>query len=481
MAGIGSILNMARQGMDAQQLAIQVASQNISNASTQGYSRQTIQLASSDPTVFPYGSVGTGVSVESITRSRDALLDSTYRSDAAGQSAAETTSNALSQIQSVFGEPSTTGLSATLNAFWSSWSDLANDPTNSAAKAVVLSAGGNVATTLNQDAAQLSQLDLTNRQGITTDVGTVNKLAQQVADLNVQIVSAQSNGTTANDLADQRDNLLDQLSQLTGGQVVQRQNGASAFYVGGTLLVDGATVQKLQFNDAQPPSVSVVGNSGSVDGIGGQLGAELDVSATQIPTVMSNLNSLASGIVQTVNAIHSTGQTYSGTPPVASPAGNFFDVTNPPPAGGDPLLTAAGIRVSPTLTSPDDVAAAGPTATGPGNNDVANELANLASTPVTFTSSTGATIATTSIGQFFQSTISNLATATQNAQDNATVQGTLASNADTQRQSVSGVSTDDELISVIQHQNAYQAAARLVDVVDQMAASLIEIGSNVTG
>lgn len=481
MSGINSVLNMARQGMDAQQLAVQVASQNISNASTQGYSRQTIQLESSYPTVFPYGSVGTGVSVESITRSRDALLDSTYRSDAAGQSSAETTSSALSQIQSIFGEPSDTGLSATLDKFWSSWSDLANDPTNSAAKAVVLSAGGNVASLLNQDAGQLDQLDHTNRQAISTDVGTVNKLTQQIADLNVQIVAAQSNGTSANDMADQRDNLLDQLSKLTGGRVVQRQNGASAFYVGGTLLVDGATVQKLQFNDAQPPSVSVVGNTGSVSGIGGSLGAEIDVSTTQIPSVMSNLDALAKGIVQTVNAIHSTGQTYSGNPPVASPAGNFFDVTNPPPAGGDPLLTARGIRLSPTLTSPDDVAAAGPTATGPGNNDVANALANLTTTPVTFTSSTGAAIATTSIGQFFQGAISDLATATQNAQDNATVQGTLASNADAQRQSVSGVSTDDELISVIQHQNAYQAAARLVDVADQMAASLLAIGSNVTG
>ncbi len=134
---IGSILNMARSGMNAQQTAIQIASQNISNADNTGYSRQTVNLAASLPTLFPYGDIGTGVDIKSVTRSRDVMLDTSYRQSAGAQAGADATSSALGQVQNIFGEPSDTGLSASLDAFWGSWSTLAQDPTNGAAKAVV--------------------------------------------------------------------------------------------------------------------------------------------------------------------------------------------------------------------------------------------------------------------------------------------------------------------------------------------------------
>jgi flagellar hook-associated protein 1 FlgK len=185
---------------------------------------------------------------------------------------------------------------------------------------------------------------------------------------------------------------------------------------------------------------------------------------------------MAAGVVQTVNAIHSTGQIFSGNPPVASAAGNFFDVTIPTPAGTDPRLTARGMRLSSTLASASDVAASGATATGPGNNDIASALAALHDAMVTFTTPGGVTIGTSSTAEFYQQTVSDLATSTRQAQDDATVQQTLASNAETRRQSVSGVSTDEELISVIEHQHAYQAAARLVNVVNEMTQTLIDLG-----
>ena len=142
---IGSLLNTARNAMNVHQTAIQIASQNVSNAETPGYSRQRAELTASVPQVFPYGSVGTGVTIATVSRARDAVLDTTYRQHAAGQSGADTTNQALTQIQTIFGEPSDTGLSSTLDKFWSSWSDLASDPTNSAAKSV-----GNVSQKVRQ-------------------------------------------------------------------------------------------------------------------------------------------------------------------------------------------------------------------------------------------------------------------------------------------------------------------------------------------
>jgi len=471
---IGSILNMARTAMAAQQTAVQVASQNISNATTAGYSRQRVDMATSLPTVFPYGSIGTGVSIQSITRSRDMMLDTTYRQNSAGAAGADTTNTALSQIQSVFGEPSDNGLSASLDAFWSAWSDLSTDPTNSAAKSVVVQTGNNVAVTLNRFSSQLSQLDQTNREGMNSDVATINDLSKHIAEFNRQIVSSESSGQPANDLRDARDRLVDQMSSLVGGQVIEHTNGSIAIYVGGRILVDDTSAKQLQMNDGQPPSVSYAGSPNPVDGIGGSLGARIGVSTTTIPGVMSRLDSLAAGLVQTVNGIHSTGTVYTGTPPVASAAGNFFDVTVPTPAGGDNLLTARGIRIAPTLTAAT-VATAGPGATGPGNNSVALALAGLRDQSVTFTSG-ATTVATTSFGGFYNQAVGEVASAAQVAQDESSIQGTLASNALNRRESVSGVSTDEELISVIDHQHAYQAAARLVSVVDEMTQVLVDLG-----
>jgi len=171
---IGSIFNMARTAMNAQQTAVQIASQNISNAETDGYSRQRVDLAASTPTVFPWGSIGTGVTIAGVSRARDALLDATFRGDSASASAAQTTSDALSQIQGIFGEPSDNGLGASLDAFWSAWGDLANDPTNSAAKSVVRQTGSTVASTLNRFARQLDSLDQSNREGMNADVTQIN-------------------------------------------------------------------------------------------------------------------------------------------------------------------------------------------------------------------------------------------------------------------------------------------------------------------
>lgn len=471
---LGSILNMARTAMAVQQTAVQVASQNISNATTAGYSRQRVDTATTLPTVFPYGSVGTGVGIKSITRSRDTLLDANFRQNSARASSADTQSTALSQIQDIFGEPSTTGLSASIGAFFSAWSDLSNDPTNSSAKSVVVETGNNVANTLNQFSSQLSQLDQDNRDGMNADVTQVNTLSKQIADFNREIVSAESGGQPANDLRDARDRLVDQVSSLVGGQVVEHPNGSIAIYTGGRMIVDDTTVKQLQMNDGQPPTVSYAGSPNPVDGIGGSLGGRIAISTTTIPAVMARLDSLASGLVTTVNAIHSTGTIFTGTPPVASAAGNFFDVTVPAPAGGDPKLTARGIRLDPTLTAAT-VAASGPGATGPGNADVALAMSNLTSQSVAFTSG-GATVATTTIAGFYTQAVGEVASSTQQASDESTIQDTLASNAGTRRESVSGVSTDEELISVIQHQHAYQAAARLVQVVSDMTQILVDLG-----
>jgi flagellar hook-associated protein 1 FlgK len=192
---------------------------------------------------------------------------------------------------------------------------------------------------------------------------------------------------------------------------------------------------------------------------------------------MAKLDTLTKGIVQSVNAAHSSGTVYSGTPLTGSPAGNIFDETIPPPAGGDPSLTARGIKLAPTMTGGAAVAASGGSSTGPGDNSVALAISNLRDSTQTLTAADGTTVvATTSLDDYYTSIVGDVATASSQANDESTVQSTLVSNAQARRQSVSGVSTDEELIDVIQHQHSYQAAARMVNVVDDMMQTLISLG-----
>lgn len=472
---VGSVLNTARGAMNAQQLAIQVASQNIANAGTEGYSRQRVELGTSLEQVYPWGTVGTGVDVKSITRARDTMLDANFRRDSSSQAYSETTTSALSQMQAIFAEPSDSGLSAAIDAFWSSWNDLASDPTNGAAKAAVRAAGDTLATTLNRFASQLDALNQTNRASMGADIGQVNQLTKQVSDYNRQIVAAEANGNTAGDLRDARDRLLDQLSSLTGGSVVERSNGSVAFFAAGRMILDGTSYKTFDISNAQPPVVTIAGETQPITGLGGSLGAKMDVSATHIPNVMGQLDTLANMLVTTVNAAHNGGTTYSGNPSTPGVAGNFFEVSSPSGAA-DPYLTARGISLASTLSSADDVAAAGAGAPGPGNNSVATAVSAMRDTLFTITSANGSASGTNSIGGYFTQVIGDLATSARYAEDDATVQRTLAGNSATQRSSVSSVSTDEELIGVIQHQHAYQAAARLVSIVDEMTDTLVNLG-----
>src|SRR5215207_1509166 len=181
---LGSILSVARTAIQAQQTAMQVMSQNVANAETPGYTRQRAELAANFPQSFPYGNVGTGVTVQTVTRARDALLDVAYRNDAGNAAGSALRRDLLQEVENVLGEPSDIGLSAALDAFWSSWSDLANDPTSGAARSVVQQRGRTLAGMLNTFAQRLGDARSQANLRLDESVRSLNGLADHVAQLN---------------------------------------------------------------------------------------------------------------------------------------------------------------------------------------------------------------------------------------------------------------------------------------------------------
>jgi flagellar hook-associated protein 1 len=473
---LNSIFGTATLALQAQQAAIETAAHNIANAGVTGYTRQVVHLTPNTPLYTPIGAVGTGVLVQDISRVRDTMLDTNFRSQTAQSEGYNAQGNILTSIGQVFGEPSATGLSNTLDQFYASWSDLANNSSSGAAKSVVQQRGAAVASTLNQFATNLDQLASNTLASATQQVTDINRYTSQIANINRQIVAAEAGGNSANDLRDMRDNAIDSLSAIVPVRVIDHANGSDTIYVAGATVVDGSDAKSFSLQGTSGSiALQLSGRAFATQSPGGALGANLDGLNKDIPDAKSQLDTLAAGIVTSVNAIHTTGWTAAGdalggsnwnsaTPPTGSKI-DFFDPAR---------LTAGSISLSTQVASNASYIAAGDAQNATGNNNVANKLAALAGNTTTMLKF-GSTTETTSLTEFYRDLVTRVGVATNNATASSAVYSTLAQQAETQRQSVSGVSTDEELISLTKNQQAYAAAAKIISTADSMSQTLLNM------
>jgi flagellar hook-associated protein 1 FlgK len=482
----GSILSIARTAIAAHQTAVQVVSQNVANAETEGYSRQRAELVPTRPQRFGYGSIGTGVEVANVVRLRNVMLDAAYRRESASAESFGFRRDALSQIEGIFGEPSDQAMAGALDAFWSSWSDLSNNPGSSSAQAVVRQRGIEVATTLNRFSARLTDLEANSRAQLATSVEEVNRLASQLADLNTQITTAEVGGNMAPDLRDSRDRIADQLAKLAGARIMPQSNGTMSFLIGGSAIVDGNSARPLEVRAGSPTTVGIVGSPDPLLQLEGTLGAITTVLNSDIPDVRAKLDTLAMGIVNGVNFLHTSGWTAAGdalgnanwntaTPPTGSRV-NFFDPAR---------TTAASISISSQVAANAGVIASGRAQNAPGDNSLALTIGSLrdgtgvaALQTAMGNAAFAAQVALTggaTYGDSFRNTVTGIGMQVRAADNSASVYETLANQAETRRSSVAGVSIDEELTLLLRHQQAFQAASRLVNAADEMAQSLLQM------
>lgn len=463
MSTIGSILNIARSAIHAHQTAVRISSQNISNANTEGYSRQRVRLVDSDPDITPLGRLGTGVRIFDIARVRDTLLDVGYRREAGRAAGFEMRQDLLGRIEQILGEPSDIGLAATLDAFHAAWGDLANQPTNETARRMVVQRAEQVASTLQGFSTRLDELAQTTRARLTTSVGEINRLTAQIAKVNDLIAREEAGGLTASDLRDQRDRLVDSLSELASVRVIERGNGKIAVMVENAIVVDGGEYKALSA-DGEPPVVRSGSATLSLAREGSVLGELVGMLTESIPAMQQRLDALAEALVVQTNALHAAGFLRDGTA-----AGAFFDPANVSARNISVIVTEAGVAASDAAGEPNNNRIALAMAAmrhGADQNEIALGI---------WTPAEAAMLGGLSLADHYRGTVSELAVKTRHAEDSTLVFGALASQMEIRRQSVSGVSTDEELIRVMQHQQAYTAAARLVTVVDEMVQTVLDM------
>jgi flagellar hook-associated protein 1 len=557
MSGLFSIFNVGTRGMSAQQTAINVTSHNIANANTEGYSRQRATLETTRPFGMPSlnnavgpGQIGTGVQVSAIQRVRDSFLDYQVRTETSTYGQFSAKDKFLSEVESIFNEPSETGISTLVGKFFDSWQTLAGNPQSSNTRTIVVQQAASLTDALNQTSTQLEKLQKNANDVINSTVFEANDILDQISQLNQQIVGVKVSGQMPNDLMDRRDQLIDSLSSKFNFTIVKnnfegidikqddvpatdtnpylvksvnpdsvrrlsyvkdiKDNGDGTYDItyskgGDTSKVAGPETVSLsvqQYKDLDKYRVMWANTDGSKLKIGaddvvaftpqnGELFGYAEVQ-DDINNYMNQLNQIAKAVAFSVNALHSGVKDLSSgtdnnpiflngdTNNIADEAGitaknikvnqkliddvmlieTKYDATYGSTNGSRALAIAQlrdklmNIQKIDSATTRADLFAAG------GNNityDAAKGLIEFTSAPNGI-----------KIDSYFKDIIARLGVQSGEAQRMVKNQETLLSSFEQTRESVSGVSLDEEMANLIQYQHAYQANAKIIATVDEL-------------
>ena len=456
MPSLGSILSIATSALRSHQRAINVVSHNIANAETEGYSRQLPVLSPWPPQVFPNGVFGSGVRVANVEQVRDSLLDRSYLREAGEASRHRALHGVLAEAEELLGDPTQAGILQAASDFFSAFSELATRPDNESARSLLRDAGRQLASRFREASAGLSDLRAVTERRFVTGVDRINEITKGIADLNGRIAADESAGATSGDLRDERRRLIDELGALVPASVVERSNGTVGVNSGGLSLVDGGNHTTLEVQTVGGVlGIGVVGRPGLLPEVGGALGGFIDALNTEIPQFQDRLDQLAGALATEVNALHESGTAPSGAAGIAFFSGNSaWTLTLSADVEADLNNIVAGADVAGVYAA--------------GTNDIALAVAQLRDT---------ADLGGLGLGfhDYHQETVTELGLKVSSADRDAEVHETILTNVDNQRLSVSGVSTDEELVRLIQYQTGYQAAARVVTAAQELLDTLVRM------
>ncbi len=451
-------LQLALSSLYAQRKAIDVTGQNIANVNTDGYSRQRVHMTADAGPVMParfsiWTGAGGGVRSDTIERIRDQFLQLRgFQEHAAGQNL-DQIRNGFTQLEAAVNEPSDTAIGAQLSSFWAAWDDVANRPSDLAARSQLVQRAQTLVSSFSQTDAAMATQQSQGIVQISAIIQDTNSIAARVAQLNQTIQSAVQTGLTPNDLMDQRDNLINMLSENVGVTVRPGQfQGTVDVYVDGTAIVRGSTAQTLTSttNPNPPNNQQILWTTGTnvPVNVGGKVGGLLTTINSSIPTYRTMLSNVANQLMTQTNAVHATGFDLQGN------AGVPFFVSTP-----------TGVAVNPAIAADLTLVAASGSATGTLDGSVAQQLALLGQSNA----------ANPTADDNYRQMVTQLGVDSQSAMRRADIQATVVKQVDGAMESDAGVNLDEEMTNLVQFQQAYSAASKYLSVVDQTLDALLNI------
>mgnify|MGYP001570691961 CR=1 FL=1 len=469
--GLPNVLNTGRSGMVASRSSIATAGHNISNANTEGYSRQrTIQETN---LAHPYGVnvVGTGTQVRRTERINDEYLEKQVRNSDRELAHAEEKDMALRQTEDIFNEMNGDGINRLMSRFFNEFRKLANEPNNEAIRQSVREASQTLVTDFHRLRKEVSEVQTHIDSRVDGYVREINTLTQEVQELNAQIAKHEVLHGPANDLQDKRDLTLKKLASFLDLTMVNDGKGNVNVDIKGVgPLINGPTVEKFSV-ERSPADLDRGKQDGALDvrssaapqGVltnilkGGKLGALLEVRDGTLSTVIDRLDELAFGVAQAVNSVHQQGYDRYGNVGV-----NFFEPIGTKERAAERLELSEAVRSNvshiATAAQPES----------PGDNRIAIAISGLQSERFLGGGNTTA-------DDFYNSIVSDVGVVTNRNRATLNQQKDIRTQLGKLRDQISGVSIDEETANLMQFQHAFEASARVISIADEMMKTVLDL------
>ena len=468
MAKIHGLMDLGKRGMAASQSALQTASHNITNKSTEGYSRQRVEMASTQALDEGRYRLGTGAKISGINRVNNPWLERQLEREGSQFAFLEGQTQALGRLENAVNEQSVKGLNSSIGDFFGAFRELANNPESALPRTQVREAASALIQTFKDTKRQFADVNTDLNKSIQTSIGDANEIAREIATLNVKISEIElSNGGPANDERDRRDLLVKKLSEkMDISYAEDPKSGMINVTAGKTaILVAGTSSGSIKTYDNEEGNI-VIYNEMSKGGATfditeqfrkGSIGGALDMREGQLYKLNEQLDDLAYNIAANVNQVHAEGyDRYNQT------GIKFFEL----PADGS--FSVENFKLSEDVLQDVGCIAAASRPGAAGDNTVANVIQELQYRPLM----EGGKY---SFDDFYNSKVGEIGLLTQRATSALESQKNTLDQLKNVRESVSGVSLDEEAAKMIEYQKSYEASARMIKIADEMFDTILNL------
>lgn len=450
-------LKMARDALLAQQSAMNTLSHNVANANTEGYHRQRVTLTPNWALEGNPGMYGSGVRVDSVDRSYNHFITSQERTEMGEFRRWETEYETFARVEEVLNELNDFGITDSLDEFWNSWEDLANDVDSVSARVNVSNKGDELGRTIQDAYLRLDDIRKEINISMQEKGDEINRLSERIAQLNDKIAVLTGRGQNPNDLLDQRDQLIKELAGLANITIQQDNNNTMSVYIGNEILVQRGDYRKVEWTTEMGDGSGKSGGYLSWSDTGNRLQAYagdlygLQRARDSITEQLGNLDELADTLRTRVNELHMAGIGRNGA-------------TNTPfftqgVTGARSLTVNSNIGNNPELIAASTVSATG-------DNSLAHDIYNVQFEKLFNDSSATAS-------DFYQAQLTKLGNRVQIADTNREATEASLQQAENWQQHFTGVNLDEEMSQMITIQYAFQAASKVSTTVDEMMMSII--------
>lgn len=470
MSKVSSVMNIAQRSMMNSQTGLQTVSHNIANKNTEGYTRQRLEIQSTAPTNLGRVQIGTGAKTQAVTRTNNPHLEKQIQFEQMKMGFGEGKMAYLNRVETIFNEQVNKGLNHFMGEFFNAFRELANYPESLPIRTQVKETAWNMTQDFKRINEQLKKIQSEVDSEIAGEINEINSMAAEIADLNQKVESVEVTGAHANDHRDRRDQILKELGEKINIKYTEVENGKVNVTAGNTVVLVSGYDSALLRAESTPESGSK--REGNADIFfqlneratthkvtsqitGGKLGGMIEVRDKVINQVLDKVDRLAYTMAESINEVHQMGYDQK-----SRPAGHFFKM-------GAERDFSAQIDLADPISRDVSFIAAGLTPDAPADNRVANVIASLQYKPLLNRTDT--------LDDFYNGLVGELSVITKKSRSLFEHQAESLSQLKNIRESISGVSLDEETVKMIEYQKAFDASAKLIKTADEMLDTVINL------